>query len=78
VIMEYYLIIVICLFTELSTRINTGNLVKKFGLLLMILGAIIYLQNKPNSLILYGIMCYISIDFINAYIRKDRRKSIYG
>jgi hypothetical protein len=76
--MEYYLIIAICTFAEISTKINTRNLVKKFGLLLIILGAIIHLSHKENSLIEYGIMCYISIDFINAYIRKDRRKSIYG
>ena len=76
--MEYYLIIAICAFAEVSSKINTQNIIKKFGLLLIIIGAIAHLSLKQNSLIEYGIMCYIAIDFINAYIRKDRRKSIYG
>jgi hypothetical protein len=69
-----YLLIATCLFMWSSSKINTYTFLKILGLGLIIIGAIINIAGKQNSLIEIGLLFYFSCESIVAYFRKQNER----
>lgn len=75
-IILYTTLILLAFWAEISIKCDTHNIIKKFGLLLVILGCFGHLAHKDNCLIEIGVLCYISMDMLKAYlVKSNRRKS---
>lgn len=72
----YVLLVLLCFFSEISEKVNTDNIVKKLGLGLIMVGALIriYTQTHPimqaNHLIAIGAFLYLCCQFGNEYKTK--------
>jgi len=69
------IVIVLCLFMLASNKINTYTMLKMLGLGLIIIGAIINLDNKHNFFIELGVLSYLICDCLNAYLRKRNTRA---
>ena len=69
----YIIFIVLCFVIEITAMVNTDNLLKKIGLGLMIVGALIriyfldYAISQANHLIPIGAFVYLLGSFMNYY-----------
>lgn len=71
-IIIYSSIIGIALLMELSSKINTNNIVKKITLCFIIVGCFIHLAGKDNALIELGILGYFIAEIALCYLGKRR------
>lgn len=72
--MLYFVILSLAFLAEISPRCNTRNLLKKLGLTLIMLGAMLFLANKSNILIELGVICYFSANIVSAYFGGKQRR----
>ena len=70
----YILLLAAAFFVETSSKCNTRNLLKKLGLTLIMLGAMLFLANKSNILIELGVICYFSANIVSAYFGGKQRR----
>lgn len=73
-ILIYAAIFLCAFFVETSPKCNTRNLLKKLGLTLIMLGAMLFLANKSNILIELGVICYFSANIVSAYFGGKQRR----
>lgn len=71
----YSLIIILAFTIELSTKVNTNNIIKKISLALIIVGCLVHLAHRDNFLIEIGLLGYFSADFIIHLMRKHNRRA---
>lgn len=61
---------------ELSPKVDTTNIIKKIGICLMIIGALIEIAGKHNDLPIIGIAVYFSANILSAHFTmRTRRKT---
>lgn len=76
----YVIIIVLCVNAFLSEKINTHNLLKKIGLLMILVGVLIAnyqfdrLFRIENPFIALGVTCYFASEYITAHFRKPNSR----
>jgi hypothetical protein len=75
----FYLLIAMCVYMELSEKINTDNLLNKIGIACVMVGAFISVYKElhviaqPNNLIAIGVFLHFICDINNCYKRRNRR-----
>lgn len=68
------LLIALCLAVWGSSKVDTHKILKIIGLVMLILGSLLNLDNKPNSLIEYGAILYLVAMLLSAYFRKKNQR----
>ena len=76
----FILLILLCIYMELSVKINTSNILNKIGLGFIIVGALIKIYAiynpiaEPNDLIPIGIFLHLISDIHKVHkLRKERQ-----
>jgi hypothetical protein len=64
----YFIIVLIAGVMELSPRFDTKNFVKKFGLMLIILGALANLARREQPLMEVGLAFYLCVELCGAFL----------
>lgn len=67
----YIVLFSVLCYMEISTRIDTSNIIRKTGIALMAIGALISLS-KPNGLLAVGALIYFGNGVIMNFIRHRR------
>lgn len=70
----YLSLLIAAFFVETSPKCDTKNLLKKLGLTLIMLGAMLFLANKSNILIELGVICYFCANIVSAYLGGKQRR----
>lgn len=70
----YILLILGAAFLEISDKCNTRNLLKKLGLTLVMLGAMLALAHRPNIMVEFGMCCYFIAELAQSYFTKRQRR----
>lgn len=74
--MLYLILFVLCIAVELSPRINTDNHIKKIGIGIIAIGALIESYGHHNMLIVIGIILYLVASLSSAYFHVHHRRAI--
>lgn len=67
----YFILFCILCYMEISKRIDTSNIVRKAGLAVMAVGALVSMA-KPNSLLAIGALIYFGNGIMMNFIRNRR------
>lgn len=69
------ILIAACSYMELSQKINTDDIIEKFSVLIIVLGAGLIVFKVSNSLMLYGSVAYfVNLSYKGFKSKHDRRK----
>lgn len=69
--MIYFLIFAVCIFAELSPKIDTDNFIKKIGIGFILVGALIGMAGRFSPFIEIGIVFYFVANIFNIYLLED-------
>jgi hypothetical protein len=70
----YLLLAISCVVMEISSKINTDNIIEKVGLSVIFLGCVISLQGRWNHLIPIGTCVYVASVLLRGLIATHRRR----
>ena len=71
----YIALAVICIYMELSSKVNTTNIINKFGLTFIIIGCLLHLSGKDNVLIEIGTFLHFICELIHFNLNHKRRNT---
>lgn len=71
----YILLALVCIYMEISTKVNTRNIINKIGLTFIVVGCLVHLSDKPNVLIEIGVFLHFVCEVIHFNTKKFRRES---
>lgn len=74
----YLLIIIVCVLSEYSLKVNTSNVGNKTGLALMVVGSIMEVANVHNPFIPIGVLVYFGRNVLKAYLNRQKRRATDG
>ena len=73
--MIYWILFIVCILVELSPRINTDNHVKKIGIGIIAVGALIESYGRHSMLIEMGMIVYFIASILSAYCWRNHRRA---
>jgi hypothetical protein len=75
----YFVILVVAGIMELSPKFDTKNFIKKFGLMLIIIGALAHLAKKEQPIMEIGFAVFLLVELVGSYAyRTFERRHAYG
>lgn len=71
----YILLALAAVFVELSPKVNTDYVLKKFGLVLVFIGCMTGLIGKSTMLIPVGMLIYLGSNIVGSFYMRHKRRA---